>query len=315
MIKYLVGAMETEGLQTGKYPIGGPDVMTYRELVSRFAKVFGKRVRFFNVSWVPLPVTFLCRVFAYWLHLFNPVPVNITYLLLESLKTDVVCPDNRVAGFIPIKPIGFETAVEWALEKEKNSRVFSHWSDVPPEAMTDLMPICEYESSQFVVEEHDREIPASPEEVFGLVCQIGGDHGWLHGNFLWEIRGWIDRILGGVGLHRGRRDQNDLRLGDSVDFWRVENLERPKELLLRAELITPGFSWLQFTLDPLEGGATRLTLRAHFIPYRIWGQLYWVTLARFHHYIFEGMLDYFHCQAVQLREAKETPCREIHTQT
>ena len=298
VIKYLVGVLETEGLETRKYPIGGPDVMTYQEMVERFAGILDKRVRFFNVSWVPLPVSIMCRLFAYWLHLFISIPVNITCLLLESLRTDVVCPDESIREILPFKTVEFETAVHWALEKEKNSMVHSHWSDVPPENMADLLPLCEFESSDFIVEEHSRDIPASPERVFQAVCRIGGPHGWVHANQLWEIRGFIDRVFGGVGLNRGRRDPNDLRVGDAVDFWRVENLEPNRELLLRAELVSPGLSWLQFALQPSENGHTRLILRAHFIPDPVWGQLYWTLLSKFHTYIFKGMLDYFFKESV-----------------
>jgi hypothetical protein len=111
---------------------------------------------------------------------------------------------------------------------------------------------------------------------------------------LWEVRGLIDRILGGVGLRRGRRDENQLWVGDSVDFWRVERLEPDRELLLRAEMISPGISWLQFEIVPLENGNSRLTLKAHFIPKPFWGKVYWFILRGFHTYIFEGLLDYFH---------------------
>lgn len=299
VIKYLVGVLEAENLTTREYSIGGQDVMTYQELISRFASLLNKKVRFFNVSWVPLPVSFSCRLFAYWLHFFISVPVNITSLLLGSLKTDVVCPNEDIKEILPFEPIGFETAVRRALEKEKSSRVYSHWSDVPPESMTELLPLCEFESSDFIVEEHSIEIPADPEKVFETLCRIGGPHGWVHGNFLWKIRGFIDRLLGGVGLQRGRRDPENLRIGDSVDFWRVEKLDLNKELLLRAELISPGLSWLQFELYPGENGNTRLALRAHFIPDPFWGHMYWFVMSKFHTYIFKGMLDYFYKKSVQ----------------
>ncbi len=294
VIKYMVGILETPNLETQKLAIGGRDVLTYKELVRRFATILNRKITFFNVAWVPLPVSAMCRLFAFWLHLFISVPVNITYLLLGSLKTDVVCPDQKIKSILEFEPLDFETSVKWALDKERASKVYSHWSDVPPENMAELLPLCEYESSNFIVEEHSKDIPVSPEELFQSVCKIGGPYGWLHGNFLWEVRGFIDRVLGGVGLHRGRRDPNDLRIGDSVDFWRVENLVPNQELLLRAELISPGLSWLQFELNPNGLSNTRLTLRAHFIPTPVWGHLYWYLLSKFHTYIFKGMLDFFY---------------------
>ena len=293
VIKYLVGVMETPGLETRVFQIGGKDVLTYKEMILGFAKIMNRRVKFINVSWLPIPVDWMCRLYAYWLHCFISVPVNITSLLLNSLKTDVVCGDNEVAGILPFEPLDFVTAVKWAQDKEKHSMVFSHWSDVPPENMSDLLPLCEFESSEFIIEEHEIDIPATQEQVFPVVCEIGGKHGWNHANFLWEIRGLIDRFLGGVGLHRGRRDSTHLRVGDSVDFWRVEKLDPNRELLLRAEMITPGLSWLQFELNPGKQEGTCLTLRAHFIPKPFWGNLYWMVLSKFHSYIFKGMLDFF----------------------
>ena len=293
VIKYLVGAIESPTKATRVFQIGGKDVLTYREMILRFARILNRQVRFIDVSWVPIPVDWMCRIYSYWLHYFISIPVNITSLLLSSLKTDVVCENNEVLSILPFEPLDFDTAVKWALEKEKSAMVFSHWSDVPPENMRDLLPLAEYESSEFIIEEHGIDIPVPPEGVFPVVCQIGGKYGWNHANLLWEVRGLIDKLLGGVGLNRGRRDSAQLRVGDSVDFWRVEKLESNRELLLRAEMITPGFSWLQFRLNLGESGGTHLTLRAHFIPKNLWGNLYWIVLSKFHSYIFKGMLEFF----------------------
>jgi uncharacterized protein YbjT (DUF2867 family) len=299
VIKYMVGVMETPGLGTCVFQIGGKDVLTYEEMILSFARIMNRRIRFIDVSWVPLPVDWMCRLYAYWLHCFISIPVNITALLLSSLKTNVVCADNKISTILPFEPLDFVTSVKWAQEKEKRSMVFSHWSDVPPENMSDLLPLCEFESSEFIIEEHEIDIPATPEHVFPVVCQIGGKHGWNHANMLWEIRGLVDRFLGGVGLQRGRRDPAHLRVGDSVDFWRVEKLESNRELLLRAEMITPGLSWLQFQLDPGEGGGTRLTVKAHFIPKPFLGNLYWAVLSNFHSYIFKGMLEFFRKKSLE----------------
>ncbi len=301
VIKYLVGILETPGLKSRAYHIGGKDIMPYTELVRNFARILDRRVRLFDVSWIPLPASLLCRLYAYWLHLFNSVPVNISALLLSSLATDVVCLENDIARILPFEPLGFKTAVEWAQEKEKQSKVFSHWSDVPPEYVQDLMPLCEYEMGKFMVDEHSIEIAANPEIIFPIICRIGGVHGWVHANALWKIRGAIDRMLGGVGLNRGRRDNHQLRVGDSVDFWRVEKMVPGRELLLRAEMISPGLSWLQFQLEPVSEERTRLTLKAHFIPKPVWGPLYWYSLLKFHGYIFKGMLEHFRKETARLK--------------
>ncbi len=308
VIKYLVGVLETPGLTTRAYHIGCGDVLSYTQLIRRVAKMLGQRVRLFNVSWVPLPTNVMCRLYAYWLHLFNSVPVNIASLLLSSLKTDVVCTENDIRTLLPFETLNFNAAVERAQRKEAQSRVYSHWSDVPPEEMSELLPLCEYNSSEFMIDEHFTDIAVKPEVLFPVVCRIGGKHGWVHANILWEIRGTIDRILGGVGLSRGRRDDNQLRVGDSVDFWRVEKLVPNKELLLRAEMKSPGLSWLQFVLDPVNHGATRLTLRAHFIPQPFWGNVYWMAMGKFHNYIFKGMLEYFEKESANARDSlEETP--------
>ena len=293
VIKYLVGVIETPYIETRVYHIGGKDVLAYKDMILRMASILDKKIMLFEVYWLPLPVSVLCRIYAFWLHFFVSVPVNIISLLLDSLKCDVVCHENDIRKIIPFELLGFDSSVKFALEREKKSQVFSHWADVPPDKMKDLLPLCEYESSDFIVEEHSIEIPANAHQVFNLVTKIGGDQGWLQGNILWRVRGLIDRFFGGVGLQRGRRDPDQLRVGDSLDFWRVEKLEPDKELLLRAELISPGLSWLQFQLEPGSNQSTKLTLKAHFIPKPFWGKLYWSVLSKFHTYIFTGMLAHF----------------------
>ncbi|MGV7221482.1 MAG: SDR family oxidoreductase [Nitrospinales bacterium] len=299
VIKYLVGVLETPELKTRVYHIGGKDVLAYKDMILRMARIMDKQVKLFEVHWFPLPVSLLCRIYAYWLHFFVSVPVNIISLLLNSLKCDVVCHDQDIRRIIPFEPLGFDSSVKFALDREKHSQVFSHWADVPPDKMKNLMPLCEYESSNFMVEEHSIEISANAHQVFNLITKIGGEQGWLQGNILWRIRGLIDRIFGGVGLQRGRRDPDKLRVGDSLDFWRVEKLEPDKELLLRAELISPGLSWLQFQLEPTSNQSTKLTLKAHFIPKPFWGQIYWSVLSKFHTYIFTGMLVHFKRKATK----------------
>ncbi len=307
VIKYLVGILETANLTTRVYHIGGKDIFTYKELIKRFAKIMNKKVRLFEVSWVPLPTRMMCRLYAYWLHLFNSVPVNITAMLLNSLQSDVVCTENDIQKILPFEPLDCNTSVEWALKKEEQSRVYSHWSDVPRERMLDLLPLSQYESADFLMDEHSIEINAGADVIFPIICKLGGKHGWVHGNILWQIRGAVDRLLGGPGLNRGRRDENQMREGDSIDFWRVEKLEMNKQLLLRAEMLSPGLSWLQILLEPQGSERTRLILKAHFIPQPFWGPLYWNVMARFHNYIFTGMLSSFQKEAMKVNGGPPLP--------
>ncbi len=305
VIKYLVGVLESVDLPVGSYHIGGKEVFRYKDLIMRFAAMLQRKIWFFNVLWLPFSVDLLCRVYAFWLQFFSPVSVNITTLLLGSLRSDVVCKKEETLTVPKLDLLDFETAVKFALEKETHSKVFSRWSDVPPEGMCDLLPISEYESAEFYIDEHALNIPAAPDIIFHQITKIGGSRGWFHGNFLWSFRGFLDRMAGGVGLQRGRRDINDLRVGDTIDFFRVEKLVTDRELLLRAEMISPGLSWLQFQLDPLENGNTRLTLRAHFIPYPFWGDIYWFSLLKFHAFIFKGLLEYFSREAVKYQGVSE----------
>ena len=305
VIKYLVGVLETPGLNSKMYPIGGADVLSYKELIQEFAKEVKRKVRFIDVSWVPFPVPWMCRLYAYWMNFFVSVPVNIISLLLNSLKTDVICSNQDIKTILPFETVGYRTAIKWAQEKEKRSQVYSHWGGVAPETMSDLLPISEYEASEFLVDQHSIDIPTAPENIFKTVRRVGGDHGWVHANILWEIRGVIDRMLGGVGLNRGRRDPENLRVGDAIDFWRVEKLDENKELLLRAELLSPGLSWLQFILEPIRTGHTRLILKAHFIPFPLWGKIYWMSLSKFHDYIFKGMLKYFYLESMKLENSNK----------
>lgn len=244
VIKYLIGILETGNLTTRIYHIGGKDILIYREIIQRFAKLLNKKVDFFDVSWIPLPMETLCRIYACWLHFFISIPVNICFLLLQGLVTDVVCRDTAIRGILPFEPLDFKTSVTLALEKENQSRVFSHWTGVPPEKMVDLMPISEYVVREFLVDEYSIDIPAKPEKVFLVVTRIGGGHGWFHANFLWRLRGFLDRMVGGIGLQRGRRELEHLQVGDAIDFFRVEDMQPDRELLLRAEMISPGLSWL-----------------------------------------------------------------------
>ena len=300
VIKYLVGILETENLTTRIYHIGGKDILTYREIIQRFAKLLNKNVDFFDVSWIPLSVETLCRIYACWLHFFISIPVNICSLLLQGLVTDVICRDTAIRGILPFEPLDFKTSVTLALEKENQSRVFSHWTGVPPERMADLMPISEYEAREFLVDEYSIDIPAKPEKIFPVVTRIGGDHGWFHANFLWRLRGFLDRMVGGIGLQRGRRELEHLQVGDAIDFFRVEDMQPNRELLLRAEMISPGLSWLQFILEQNPHHCTRLTLRMHFIPNPFMGHLYWFSLSEFHAFIFRGLLRYFRKQSLIL---------------
>lgn len=305
VVKYLVGAMEVESLAGGVYPIGGKDVFTYKNLILHFAKILGKPVRLFTISWIPCPVGMCCKAYAHWLHFFISVPVNIISLLLAGLRNDVVCEDNAIRNYLPFEPLGFDEAVQRALDKENKFQVYSRWSDVPPEGMTDLMLLCEHESADFLVDEHAIEIPAPPDKIFQSICRIGGKNGWFKGTSLWRVRGFIDRLFGGIGIQRGRRDPHHLRIGDCVDFWRVEKLQPDKELLLRGELIAPGLAWLQFQLHPVSCRVTRLTIKAHFIPAPFWGYAYWFFLAKFHAYIFKSMQAHFYEEAVAADACEE----------
>ena len=283
VLDYLLEALDHPNAR-GVYEIGGPDVLTYREMMLRYAKA--RNLRRWIVSWgVPHP-----ELSAKFVDLLTPVPYRIVQPLIESLQTDTVVNDPRALTEFAVQPAGFDVAVERALRRLASDDVKTTWASSLA-SFSDQLP----EGGQLdvhegmLVDRYRRSIRASPLVVFDVICSLGGDDGWPAGNILWQLRGAMDRVVGGVGMRRGRRHPRELHLGEPLDFWRVEALESPHLLRLRAEMKLPGDAWLQFEVldDPL---GSRVEQTAFYEPHGLLGYAYWWAVHPFHRFIFPGML-------------------------
>jgi hypothetical protein len=221
----------------------------------------------------------------------TPVPASITRPLVEGLRNEVIVRDETAREIFPeISPVDYTTAVERALASLETGRVETRWTDALVSSMGDFSPVVLTTLEGMIIERRQVEIQDSADKVYGTFTRLGGDFGWLYFDWAWQLRGALDRILGGVGLRRGRRDPIDIRVGDALDFWRVEAVEEGKLLRLRAEMKVPGKAWLQFEVNPKENGISQLSQIAYFAPKGLLGLLYWYVLYPLHGMIFSGLV-------------------------
>ncbi len=288
VIGYLSGCMQNPSTAGRSFDIGGPEVVTYQELMDLYAEVAGLRKRFV----IPVPVL-TPRLSSLWIHLVTPVPSYIARPLTEGLVNEVVCTDHAIRELIPQKLLGCREAMQRALDLSRADDVKTHWADageMPRYAMAQPGDP-EWAGGTLLKDERSRTLDLSAEQVWEVVRKIGGKTGWYHATSLWMLRGWLDRLWGGVGLRRGRRHPTDIADGDALDFSRVVTVKPARQLLLEAEMKLPGRATLEFILDPLTDGGVRFTQRARFKPKGLWGIMYWYFLVPFHHYIFGGMME------------------------
>lgn len=288
VLHYLVAAADLPPEVNRSFDIGGPDVLTYADMMRTYAAVAGLKRR------LMMPVRVLSpKLSSLWIGIVTPVPRSIGAPLIESLIHEAVCAEHDIDDHLP-RPEGgltrFADAVALALGKIQHGEVETRWSDASPvDAPWDPLPSDPGWSGGTVYrDERERLTTASPAAVWRVVERIGGRNGWYSFPLLWAVRGWIDRLLGGVGLRRGRRDPERLRTGDALDWWRVEDLEEGRFLRLRAEMKVPGRAWLELSVAP-AGQGTRYRQCAVFIPRGLLGHLYWWAVAPFHGLVFGGM--------------------------
>jgi len=239
-----------------------------------------------------LHVPFLSlRLMAYIAALLTPVPAPITRSLMEGLRNDVVCGDDRLRTLLPFSPLPFRVAVLAAMSREEQDRVHTRWSDAYPPAHELAIKLHELAAPPCFQSRYEIETDDAAAALFGSLCRIGGRQGWLHGNWMWRLRGAADRLLAGVGMQRGRRSASELRVNDVVDFWRVEDLVPNHRLLLRAEMKVPGKAWLEFVIGPAAAGpGRRLSVTAYFETRSLFGRLYWYAFWPLHRYLFGNLL-------------------------
>lgn len=289
VLRYLVESANLPPEISRVFEVGGPNVLTYQEMMQRYAKVAGLPAR------IILPINLLSpQLSSHWVGLVTPVPRAIAKPLVRSLKHPAVCSENDIRQVIPDPPgglISFDDAVGLALTRIREAQVATRWSSasVPGAASEPLPSDPDWAGGSLYEDVRVLDSTASPEQLWNAVDCIGGDNGWYSARFLWEARGLIDRAFGGVGLRRGRRDPNSLMVGEAVDFWRVEEREPPRLLRLRAEMKMPGRAWLEFSVSANPSGGSTLTQRAIYWPKGLSGHAYWWSVAPFHAFVFPPM--------------------------
>ncbi|MDQ3788690.1 MAG: SDR family oxidoreductase [Actinomycetota bacterium] len=286
VLHYLTHAAALPADVNRAFDIGGPDVLTYLDMMRRYAVVakLPRRVV------VPVPVL-TPWLSAQWVNLVTPVPRGIAVPLIESLVHEVVAHDRDIDAHIPPPDEGLihvERAIELALARIRRSDVPTRWSDAG--APSDPLPTDpDWSGGSVYTDIRERATTADRETLWRVIESIGGEHGWYSFPLAWSVRGWIDRLAGGAGLRRGRKDPRRLHTGEALDWWRVERLERPNLLRLRAEMRVPGRAWLELSAEHGENGGSVYRQRAIFEPHGLAGHVYWKSIAPFHDIIFGGM--------------------------
>lgn len=281
VLAYLIAALDLEAASHRVYEIGGADRMSYVDLMREYGRVVGLR-RFF----IPVPVL-TPWLSSLWLGLVTPVFASIGRKLVESITTPSVVLRTDALDDFAVCPMGVHEAIVLALRNEDEQFSETRWTDA-----LSASKMCKWGGVGFgnrLVDSRRIHVKASPEAAFAVIQRIGGQTGWYYGNWLWRLRGFADWAVGGVGMHRGRRDPEQLRLGDVIDCWRVEAFDPPRRVTLAAEMRIPGRAWLQFEVEP-DGEGCFICQTALYAPAGLLGLLYWYSLYPAHQFVFEGML-------------------------
>ena len=285
--------------------VGGPEVMTYRQMMAQYAEVAGLRRR------IVVPVPFLTPgLSSRWIGLVTPIPPLLARPLIQSLVNDVIVTGNAASDAMPIEQLSYREAVELALGHSISGDVPTSWAHAelggrPPAEPQPTDPA--WSGGTVNLDQRTRHVAASPAELFHVVCSIGGKQGWYASDWLWSLRGVLDSLIGGVGMRRGRL-HSQLSVGDPLDFWRVEALTADRLLRLRAEMRLPGEAWLEWQIEPDVSGST-ITQTARFHPRGLLGRLYWIAVAPFHRFIFPGLLGGITADAERLHSFATSPRR------
>lgn len=291
VLNYLVGCLEKDETLGQTFDIGGPNIITYRQLIELYAEEAGLRKPIL-ITPRSLPISNIGRKFGISLaKLVLPLPPSISEPLLRGATNQVVVMDDRITKIIPQDMMTCRDAIRRAIQKESLQLVETRWTDAgelkPPEWVH--VGDAPYAGGTLLQGGFRVGLLASPEEIWPVISRIGGQTGWYYGDLLWQLRGLMDSLVGGVGLRRGRRHPEHLLVGDALDFWRVLEVEPPKRLILVAEMKLPGEAIMEFNVVPL-GSWTELNLHTRFRSRGLYGMLYWYALLPFHDLLFGGML-------------------------
>ena len=301
VLQYLVQALDVPESTGEIIEIGGAEVLTYGEMFKIYAKVRGLRRILVDVP-VLTP-----KLSSHWIGLVTPLNARIAKPLIHGLDNEVVVHDDKAQRLFDVELLDYETAVRLALARFASDTVTSTWSSAFSSSIDDVGMIEELEEEEGLIQERlQLKVNASPASVYAEIMRLGGDTGWLYANALWKVRGFLDLLVGGIGLRTTRRSYSALREGDTVDFWRVEAVEPERLLRLRAEMKVPGKAWLQYELAPTDDGQTAITQTAFFEPKGLFGFLYWYLFYIPHRFIFPGMLRELGRRAEAREAAAET---------
>lgn len=284
-LSYLVAALETPESVGKLIEIGGATQLTYADMLLGYSQERG-----FKRWLIPTPV-YAPHLSAYWVHMVTPVSCQTVLPLIEGLHIESLVRDDLAKKLFPqIEPLDFQTAVRYALAKIESGEVETSWSDALVTSAGDVKPYqFKLEEGMFMEKRQAlTELPA--QAIFRSFTGIGGERGWMYMDWAWAIRGWMDKAVGGVGLRRGRRHPDDIRAGESLDFWRVETLTPGQCMRLRAEMKVPGKAWLEFQVTPQANDKNLFVQTAYFAPRGLFGYLYWYAMWPAHRFIFDGML-------------------------
>lgn len=282
VLDFLLKSLRNPFLYNKSFDIGGPDILTYKEMLLGFAKV--KKLKRWVIS-IPIMTP---KLSSYWLYFVTSTSFRLASSLVSSMKVEVVCKNNEINDYFNSKPISYEQALERALVKINNNNVISSWKDslISGRLGSDISKYYKVPKKNCFIDRRKKEI-FNKNHTIEKIWSIGGETGWYYANWLWELRGLIDKICGGVGSRRGRTNKNEIHTGDTLDFWRVIYANKEKgRLTLYAEMKLPGEAWLEFKIinNILYQSAT-------FKPKGKWGKLYWYSVLPFHGLIFQGMLN------------------------
>jgi len=283
VIKYLVGILETPATTGGSFDIGGKDILSYADMLKVRADLLNKK-RLFVPFFSYLPW------YSYIGSLITPIPAPITRCLMEGLKNEVICQNATIRQHVPFETLSYKEAIIRAMNREEQDRIYTRWSDAYPPAHELALKLREIEGGPRYTNTYSLYTKKEASSLFKCICMIGGKEGWFSNNWIWRLRGIVDKIFLGVGAARGRKSRSNLRINDVIDYWRVEDLQKDHRLLLRAEMKLPGKAWMEFKIDH-QDSRRRLSVIAHYQPQGFWGKLYWYTFLPCHQFLFNDLIQ------------------------
>jgi uncharacterized protein YbjT (DUF2867 family) len=287
ILEYLHGVLMKEDTFHNAYDVGGPEVLTYRQMLLQFAEIRGLKRYILTVP-VMTP-----KLSSYWLYFVTSTSYKLASTLVDSMKVEVIPANNDLERMLHIKPITYRESVAMAFQKIEQNNVVSSWKDSFVSSYTNSYMIEHIRIPKHgcFTDKRQKEIIENADQVLANIWSIGGHRGWYYGNWMWQLRGFMDKLVGGVGLRRGRTNTQTIHSGDTLDFWRVLAADKPnKRLLLYAEMKLPGEAWLEFKIIE-KNSREYLQQTATFRPKGLLGRLYWYAVLPFHFFVFDGMAE------------------------